>query len=56
MTLSLHEEKLGQLMYLVQQAYDQHMAFSLQLPSVQLPLGMGEQHYHQAKLMLAQEP
>ncbi|MFC3901657.1 Protein of unknown function DUF58 [Acinetobacter marinus] len=56
MTLSLHEEKLSQLMYLVQQAYDQHMAFSLQLPSAQLPLGIGEQHFHQAKLMLAQEP
>ncbi|GAA5006801.1 DUF58 domain-containing protein [Acinetobacter puyangensis] len=56
MPSSLHEEKLGQLMYLVEQAYLQQTGFNLTLPSQSLPFGMGEQHYDQARLMLAQEP
>lgn len=56
MPMSLHEEKLSQLMYLIQQAHDQHSAFSLKLPTQELALGLGEQHFQQAKLMLAQEP
>lgn len=56
MPAHLHEEKLSQLMFLVEQAYAQQMAFSLALPQVKLKLGQGEQHFMQAKLLLAQEP
>ncbi|TXJ09513.1 MAG: DUF58 domain-containing protein [Acinetobacter sp.] len=56
MTASLHEEKLSQLMYLVEQADVQQSGFSLQLPSQALAFGQGEQHVQHAKRMLAQEP
>lgn len=56
MPMSLHEDKLSQLMYLVQYAYDHQQAFSLTLPTQKIALGQGETHFQQAKLMLAQEP
>ena len=56
MPAHLHEEKLSQLMYLVEQAYHQQASFSLHLPSQKLALGQGENHVASAKLMLAQEP
>ncbi len=55
MSMPLHEGKLGQLMYLVEQAALTQSGFSLSLPSQSLAFGQGEQHVKQAKLMLAQE-
>lgn len=51
-----HEERLGQLMYLVEQADLIGAGFALSLPSQQLPYGQGAAHVHSATLMLAQEP
>lgn len=56
MPAHLHEEKLSQLMFLLEQAQMQQSGFSLSLPSKDLPFGQGEQHVMLAKLMLAQEP
>lgn len=56
MPATLHEQKLGQLMFLIQTAYEQQNPFALKLPSQQLLLGEGEQHYLDAKFMLAKEP
>ena len=56
MPAHLHEEKLSQLMFLVEQAHAQQMAFAMVLPSQILPFAQGEQHVFLAKLMLAQEP
>jgi uncharacterized protein (DUF58 family) len=56
MTAIGHEDKLSQLMYLVEQAYQQQAAFSLLLPTQRLRLGQGQQHFQRAKLLLAKEP
>ena len=56
MPAHLHEEKLSQLMFLIEQAHVQHMGFSLKLPTQQLAFGQGEQHLADAKMLLAQEP
>lgn len=51
-----HEQKLSQLMYLVEQCQIQNRAFSLHLPSQTLAYGQGESHIQHAKRLLAQEP
>lgn len=51
-----HEQKLSQLMYLVEQCQIQNRAFSLNLPSQMLAYGQGESHIQNAKRLLAQEP
>lgn len=56
MPANSHEDKLSQLMYLVEQATQHQAGFALILPSQQLSFGQGEQHVYQAKLLLAQEP
>lgn len=56
MPSSLHEQKLSQLMYLVEQAQQHHLGFSLDLPQQSLVFGQGEQHVFAAKMLLAQEP
>lgn len=56
MPAHLHEEKLSQLMCLIEHAHAQHTGFSLSLPSKDLAFGQGEGHLVLAKLMLAQEP
>lgn len=56
MPASLHEDKLSQLMYLIETASALQKGFSLSLPSAQLPYGQGDQHFYSAKRLLAEEP
>ncbi|MFB2538171.1 DUF58 domain-containing protein [Acinetobacter sp. c3-l95] len=51
-----HEDKLSELMFLVEQCQSQNRAFSLTLPSRTLAYAQGNDHIYQAKLLLAQEP
>jgi uncharacterized protein (DUF58 family) len=51
-----HETKLSQMAYWVQMLSAQNIAFSMNLPTRQLPLGHSEKHTAQALRMLAEEP
>ncbi|XID75928.1 DUF58 domain-containing protein [Alkanindiges sp. WGS2144] len=51
-----HETRLSQMAYWVHALSEQNIAFSMTLPTAQLPLGQGEQHTRQALRLLAQEP
>ena len=51
-----HETKLSQMAYWVQILSQQNIAFSMNLPTAQLPLGHGEKHTGQALRLLAEEP
>lgn len=49
-----HEEKLSLMMGLIEQCHQQQFAYSVQLPQQQLTYSSGQQHYIQAKKLLAQ--
>ena len=51
-----HETKLSQMAYWVQILGAQNIAFSMRLPTRELPLGHGEKNTNQALRLLAEEP
>lgn len=56
MPASSHEDKLSQLMYLIEQAQAQNLGFGLSLPTQSLPYQQGQHHFRAAQLCLAREP
>ena len=51
-----HEDKLSQLMYLIEQAQARNLGFGLSLPTQLLPYQQGQHHFQAAQLCLAREP
>lgn len=49
-----HEEKLSLMMGLIEQCEQQHCAYRVKTPSSILAIGIGEQHFRDARIILAQ--